>query len=228
MARILSMAAALAAACWCTSAARATGEARTDSQYTPATTKVAVLPCITISPEKGKWIREQEADEGRKSAEAAFSDRGFTLLDEAAVDKAVSQSSIDLSSEEQWTKANLYRIGKAAGADLVVFVLIKNGRQIIKSNLLMPDVRSEAEIELWLADVGAEKGILAGEPAKGTARGGGKPSAQRRRAVKLAVESALRKFMKPYAMTRTREAKPAPAGGEKTGQPDPDAQEGKS
>lgn len=175
---------------------------RADVTYKPAETTIAVLFSPNNSDDKWKEQKEKESKTARDYVYKLFADRGFQPVAAERVDEAVSKSAIDLTKEDQWTKANFYKVGKEVSANLVAFVLIKQTRQKVVRNLLAVQEVGEAEIEVWLVDAAQEKPLISDESARGRANGGVRGASHRRcSAVEFAVKNGFDKFLKPYAVT---------------------------
>jgi hypothetical protein len=167
--------------------------------YKPAETTIAVLFAPNNSDDKWKEQKEKESQTARDTVYKLFTERGFQPIAADRADTAVSKAGIDLQKEDQWTKANFYKVGKEVGANLVAFVLIKQTRQKEVRNLFSNQYVGEAEIEVWLVDASQDTPIVSDEPARGRANGGARGASHRRcSAVEIAVKSGFAKFLKPY------------------------------
>lgn len=153
---------------------RAQGKPPELGQRNPAATRVALLPVIDTTGEKEDQRRDQ-ANAVRMELISQFTERGFSVVDEAQVAKAIADRKIDLSDEENQRRGPIYEIGKAAGADLVVFVLVTQAYAKIKKNLFTEEREGLAKTKTWLLDVKAEKPILSGYVWEGKSTGGSGP-----------------------------------------------------
>lgn len=190
-----------------TSAALASG-GQTTEKYVPASTSILVLPATNISSDKWKELKEKEALRAREVVTTLFTERGFQMIPQAKADEALAKSNIDLKNEDNWTKSNLYKIGKEADANLVAFVLLKQTRQKQAGNILFHYMEGEAEIEVWLVDAKQETPLLNGEPARGVAKAGIRGASSRRlAAVQFAVQKAFDHVLKPYPKLKGAEEK---------------------
>jgi hypothetical protein len=92
--------------------------------YVPAETRVALVPLVNVSGERWVELKRRQVERGNLFLRAAFSDRGFQLIDADILAAETSELGIDMSDEEQQKRATLYRLGRAVGADLIVCALI--------------------------------------------------------------------------------------------------------
>jgi len=102
---------------------------KTTPQYVPAETTVALIPIINQGGEKNEGFKTKQTENGNKELQKEFAEHGFKIADDAAVAKAVADLKLDLTDEEQQKKGNLYKIGKAVNANLVVLAVITDTSQ---------------------------------------------------------------------------------------------------
>lgn len=188
--------------------------------YTPATTVVAILPVVKKEeadpkgdkkdPPKDAALQERHVAKAREELATLFSSHGFRLADEAAVSKALADGKVDLSDEENQRRAVFYQVGKAAHADLVVFVIIESVSRHNKSNSLFGQQKEgKALLKLWLVDADREQPLLSGVQHEGKAASnafldnqiGADTNGYTRysiRAVGHGLDDILKDFFRPY------------------------------
>ena len=137
----------------------------------PAQAKVALLPVIDATGEKEDQRRDQ-ANAVRMEMRDQFAQRGFDVIDEAAIAGALAENKVDLSDEEFQRRDTLFKIGKAVGADLVVFVVVTQAYAKIKENLFGEQREGLAKTKTWLLDVKEEKPVLSAYVWEGKSTGG--------------------------------------------------------
>lgn len=182
--------------------------------YTPATTVVAVLPIENVSKGKDDGMKARQTNQGMQDVIAAFSRRGFRLVDEAAVNRAVQDSHLDLSSNASWTPQNLAAIGSRSAANLVVLFVITDTHQGYRHGFLLiaPQREGEAKTKLWIVDTKTQAAIVDGVAKAGKSRAsmisgyithgfGEGSSSYVLKAVGDAVTQSLADFLKPYPDT---------------------------
>ena len=126
-------------------------------------------------------------------------------MDAAKVTQALADTKTDLSDEENYRRDSFYKVAKAAGGDLVVFVLITDSRTDKKTSLFKGDeLQGRAKIKMWLLDAKNEQAILSAVTKEGKAAGASKLFAtnegtdRRANAAGNAVKEQLEEFFKPY------------------------------
>lgn len=194
--------------------------------YTPASTVVAILPVIKkedASDDKAKGdkkdvskdapLQERHIAKAREEMATLFTGHGFRLADDAAVQKALADGKIDLSDEENQRRTVFYQIGKAAHADLVVFVIIESVSRHNKSNSFFGQQKEgKALLKLWLVDADREQPLLNAVQHEGKAASnafldnqiGPDTNGYTRytiRAVGHGLDDILKDFLKPYPET---------------------------
>jgi hypothetical protein len=180
--------------------------AQEDRKYDPATTKVVVLPVVDATGEKVAERRKRQEDVCYKNLTEMFTKHGFQVVDSAKVTQALSDTKTDLSDEENYRRDSFYKMAKAAGGDLVVFVLITDSRTDKKTSLFKGDeLQGRAKIKLWLLDAKNEQAIYSAVTKEGKAAGASKLFAtnegtdRRANAAGNAVKEQLDEFFKPYS-----------------------------
>nr|CAA9241682.1 hypothetical protein AVDCRST_MAG63-1447 [uncultured Armatimonadetes bacterium] len=168
----------------------------------PAQTKVALLPVIDATGEKDDQRRDQ-ANAVRMEMRDQFAERGFDVIDEEAVAKAIAEAKIDLSDEEYQRREPLYKVGKAVGADFVVFVVVTQAYSKIKKNLFGEQREGLAKTKTWLLDVKEEKPVLSGYVCEGKSTGSAGPFDKGNRsrmgaASGNSIRDVLNDVLKPY------------------------------
>jgi hypothetical protein len=146
------------------------GKAAELRQMDASATRVALLPVVDMTGEKEDQRRDQ-ANAVKMEMTSQFTERGFQLVDEAAVAKAITDLKIDLSDEEDQRREPIFKIGKAVDADLVVFVVVTQAYAKTKQNLFSEQREGLAKTKTWLLDVKEEKPVLSGYVWEGKSTG---------------------------------------------------------
>lgn len=173
--------------------------------YKPGEATIAVVLGPNLSTDKWKELKVKEALKAQEATGILFAQRGFKVVSKDQVDTAVKKLGLDMALEEQWTKANLYKVGKELNVEMVAFVVIKETRQKEVSNILLGNYyEGEAEVEAWLVDAKAETPILIDEAARGIAKRGARGASTRRfAAVTFAVSKAFEDLLKPFPKVKS-------------------------
>ncbi len=191
--------------------------------YTPTTTTVAILPVIkkedatdgkakadAKDAPKDAPLLERHVVKAREELATLFTAHGFRVADDDAVQKAIADGKIDLTDEENQRRAVFYQIGKAAHADLVVFVIIESVSRHNKSNSILGQQKEgKALLKLWLVDADREQPLLNAVQHEGKAASnafmdnqiGADTNGYSRytiRAVGHGIDDILKDFFKPY------------------------------
>lgn len=138
---------------------------------TPATTRVAILPVIDKSGEKDDQ-RMHQANAVKMEAYDQFYQRGFQLVDEATVAKAVADSGINFDDEEEHRKDNMYKVARSLNADLVLFVVVSQAYSKVKRNAFSDQREGLAKTKVWLLDAKEQKPLLSAHNREGKSTGG--------------------------------------------------------
>lgn len=183
------------------------GPARAQKQFVPSSTKVAILPTLNTSQEKDAKQRDAQREAVDKSLAEAFSSRGFVVLDAGVVQNAIASSKIDLADEENHKRATLFTIGRACGADVIVFVNITNVSQALHQNFWAANREGTASLKTWVLETEGEKAPLSAKVLSSKSGGSyfaglDKGSSRIVRACANAVRQGLADYLKPYAVTK--------------------------
>ncbi|GEM_PF-2135487 len=192
--------------------------------YTPAATKVAVMPVVSITGEKWDKVRNSQIDCSYNELESQFRERGFELVSPDEVMSAIRALSIDLKDEEEWKRDTFYKIGEKLGTDLIVFVLITDSTQRVKTTFFTAQNEGHAKIKIWLLDAKNHINIKSSKQydakrVQGSFGRGAKGSALQVDAARRAIETALADFLKPYKIVKEvkRAERRSPRVGDESG-----------
>lgn len=180
-------------------------------EYTPATTKVAILPILNTSGEKWEELRTRQEKEANSFLTKEFSSRKFTLVPSESVKATLDDLKLDMSDEENWKRENLYKVGEASGARLVMLAIITGTSQKRTNNFLSIRVEGWCDMKVWLVDVEKKRAIISAKTIRGESKhddvfGGLKGSDLQVTAVANGLRDALKEFLAPYpAVTITKE-----------------------
>jgi hypothetical protein len=163
----------------------------------PSKTKVAVLSIVDETS-----IRDDADKTNQPLLAKQFTDRGFHIIDDNKIAKAVADLKINLMDKSQQTDDNLYKIGKAAGANLVVFDVITDKHE--KGDEYFHTARvGFATLNVWLLDVSKQQPILDAKEVIGKERGpfSDQPRPLVLHAVGNAIGDSLKDFLSAYPVT---------------------------
>ena len=177
--------------------------------YDPANTKVVVLPFVNGLGKEGP--EEKAACQmGTQQLRAAFADRSFVALEEAAVSEALAKLGIELSDSEERTKESFQKIAEELKADLVVCGVLQGYKTYMQRQWLASRKRGEAKIEMKVYDARDQayrvKAVQVGT-AKGSPLEGGLARSRglREDALTDAVSKSIDAFLKPYPVKKTKQ-----------------------
>ena len=145
---------------------------QSEQRYEPSATLVAVLPVINLSGEKDARFKAEQVKAASEALHKQFSDRGFRLVDDRAVEDAAAAAKVDLTDEEQHTRSTILSLGAAVKADLVVFVVIERVWSKGVTKFFTVTSEGHAKVNTWLirredpkSDL--ERGVARGEGGAG-------------------------------------------------------------
>ncbi|GAB4460561.1 MAG: hypothetical protein OHK0029_24780 [Armatimonadaceae bacterium] len=165
-----------------------------------ARARVALLPVINFSGEKDDKQRRDQIAKAEEELAKQFRNRGFTLIDRAAIEQSLTDADIDLTDEEYHNRATLYRIGKAVNAEVIAFVVILDvDQRRVETPLDIDEMVGKAKTKMWVLDVANEKPIVNAVRQESQSRSNIVPSLDSgARLIRKAVEGAVRDTLKPY------------------------------
>ncbi len=178
--------------------------------YSPASTTVTILPVISKEDSKVDALKDRHITKAQEELAAEFTRHGFRVTADAAVQKALTDGKIDLTDEESQRRAVFYPVGKAVGANLVVFVVIESVSRHNKSNSLFGQQKEgKSLLKMWLVDADKEQPIINAVQEEGKAASnalldnqiGPDTNGYTRytiRAVGHGIDDLLADFFKPY------------------------------
>lgn len=177
----------------------------------PAQTRVAILPVVVNTDEKDEKIKADQSARGEEEARKLFSERGFTLVDSAAVTKAYSEAGANARyrGEAERAVGVAAEVGTAVQADWVVVVVI-DAMDLRKVNSPITDTKEtihEVVLRLWINGRAGETGLPAGEKTDNQLRSdafepGSAPWRRQKDAVAAAVRASLRETLSPYPVRK--------------------------
>ncbi len=144
-----------------------------NEDYTPKTTKVAIVPVVNLSGETWPELKTKQSLHGLKEITACFLERAFVVLPSSDVVKALADTKIDLTDEEQHRREVLYGLGEKLDADLVAFVLITDVDQRKVNKFFVQSTEGKAKMKIWLVDVKKKEPLLSAKVIEGTSKSGG-------------------------------------------------------
>lgn len=165
--------------------------------YDPKATKVAILPVLNTSGEKWKELRARQEKAAADWLRDSFKKRGFLVMEDADVAKAITSLGIDFTDEENIARANVLEVGKSVQADLVHLTVITDTRQdganFLESGYGVSTVKS------WLVDVKSGKPIFSARSNTArSARASHRTSDRQVWAIPLALSDTFKEFFKGY------------------------------
>jgi len=164
---------------------------RAPGTYVPGETKVAIIPAVDASGEKREKTNIARCKVVMEAAVRQFHGHGFTIMNADVVTAAIKKLNVDMSDEEQRKRATMLSVGKEAGADLVVFVIITDADDTY--------VARAVNIKAWLLDVASEKAFLSARAQQGISNAtSGLDLGHIDRALRMAVDDEFKEFLKPY------------------------------
>jgi hypothetical protein len=181
--------------------------------YKPSETYVAVVPVVSTTGDKWKELKISQMNCTYNELESQFAEREFLIIEPSEIVKAINEFKIDFTDEEQIKKDNLYKIGEKIGATLIVFVLITDSTQRVKTTYWISQNEGYAKIKIWLLDVPQKNAIKSAKVYDAKRVQGDKGSTMQIEAARRAVQEALKDFLKPYKVTTKvkREERPQPS-----------------
>ncbi len=167
--------------------------------YVPAQTRVLVVAPVDASGDKQATTSTEEIAEAKSTLTDKFTGRGFVVVADADAAAAATAAGVDFTVLANRSLDNLYKIGAAANARLVVFTTIEKTGQKMKARFMDNHLDGTATLRTWLLDVQNKQAILSGEEKKADSTSmGAKEKNRQVRAVRIALDEQLHDFVKPY------------------------------
>jgi len=132
--------------------------------------RVALLPVTDITGEKDDQKRNQANAVYREMADQ-FRQRGFEIMEETVVQKAIADRKLDFTDEEQQRRDNVLQIGKDVKADIVVLVVVTQAYAKLRETTLARHREGLAKTKTWLMDVNMGTPILSAYVWEGKSSG---------------------------------------------------------
>ncbi len=182
------------------------------TRYDPATTTIAILPCVDRTGEKVKEWRDRQAGAAYRNAIEQFAQRGFKIADKAEIAKAIADLKLNLDDEEDHRRENFYKVARAVNADLVLFCFVVETREDKKNGGVFgggDEIQGRATVKTWLLDAKKEQKILSADVKEGKAAGKSKlfgtneGRGRRVNAVGNAVKEQLEPLLKQYPKVKS-------------------------
>ena len=174
------------------------------SAYTPGATTVAVLPVANVSGEKWEQLKKNMASEVYKYACKEFTKKGFVVMDDAAVEQALTDNKFNPDDEESFNKDTFFGLGEKLHANLILFAAVEDSDQ--KIDRWRKKDEGMCHLKIWLLDVSAHSPIYSDKSFVDRSDHGKiflnfQNERGSRRQVQAAVNcmrDALEDFLKPY------------------------------
>ena len=165
--------------------------------YDPKVTKVAMLPILNTSGEKWKELRQRQEKSAADWLRDSFKKRGFVVLEDGEVSKAITSLGIDFTDEENITRANVLEVGKASQADVVQLTVITDTRQ--DGSGFGQTGYGVSTVKSWLIDVKTGRPIFSARSNTArSARASHRTSDRQVWAIPLALSDTFKEFFKGY------------------------------
>jgi hypothetical protein len=169
--------------------------------YVPTQTKVAIMPTFNTSAEKWKNLRDRQQTASNDWLNDQFTKRGFQVIPVADVQAQITATKIDFTDEEQINKANIYKVGEACGADVVVLSVVVDTRQ--EGSGFLQTGYGHATMKSWLLDVKTKSPIISGHSSDARSARIGPSTADRQVwAVPLALNDTFKDFFAVYPLLK--------------------------
>lgn len=101
-----------------------------------------------------------------------FAKKGFVLVPQLDIDRAIADLKIDLTDEEQYRKDVLYSLGKKVNATLVAFAVITDTNQKMQTQFLSYKREGHTKVKAWLCDADRQQPVFSAKSMDGSSGGG--------------------------------------------------------
>lgn len=132
--------------------------------------KVAILPVIDVTGEKDDQ-RKDQSNAVLREATDQFRQRGFVVVEGALVEKAIADLKLDFTDEETQRRENIYAVGKAVDADLVILSVVTNVYSKQRDAALTRKLEGLGKTKSWFLEVRTETPIFSAYVWEGKSEG---------------------------------------------------------
>ena len=170
--------------------------------YVPAETIVAILPVVSATGGAEQAQNERETTQAYRELVKEFTKHGFKLTPEKEIATVIQDTKTDMTDEEQQKRGTLYKIARLLKADIIVFAMVTDTKQVEVEKFFATTKEGQARVKIWCLDVKKEIAIKSAKESLGKSHG--RYFAERTgraliaRACGDAVENAFKLFFKPY------------------------------
>ncbi len=171
---------------------------------------VAVVPFQNVSGEKWDELRTKVTTSLEKSVREQLTNRKCVLVEDAKIEMALREAKWDLGDEESWRRDSFYDLGRAVGADLVVFGVVTAQSQKMRQNAFSSVPEGEVTAKIWALDVANRQPIISAKTFSDKARAKGSLSKGSRAQEDAAARLGQSAFQGLYDLL---DGKPAKAAG---------------
>ena len=175
-----------------------------DTKFVPSDTTVLILPTQNISGDKHEALKKEQCRESDDTLKLQFESHGFKVLSSELAARAVSDSKLDLTDEENYRKNVFFELGAKSNADIVVFNTVIATRQQTRRDFF-ENLEGYATMRTWVLGVKEKFAILKGERYEGTSSKNMSVGFGRQvRAVRIGLDKATLDFLKPYTVIKKK------------------------
>jgi hypothetical protein len=179
--------------------------------YDPAKTRVAILPVVNKADEFNKSFQEKIKAQAQKALTERFTLRGFEVVEQSVVDKAVEETKFDGQDRENWHTNTILPLGKKLNARLILLCVVTDAHNKT-NNTFLTDIlgvggakEGIATVRAYLVDTENGKTLLNGTSKQGKSSGAAfgnfdKGMDRQARAVVRGFDIALHEFLAAYPL----------------------------
>ena len=176
--------------------------------YVPAETTVAILPVVSATGGAEQAQNERETTQAFRELVKEFTKHGFKLIPDKEIASVIQETKTDMTDEEQQKRGTLYKIARLLKADIIVFAMVTDTKQVEVEKFFSNTKEGQAKVKFWMLDVKKEVAIKSAKETLGKSHG--RYYAERTgraliaRACGDAVENAFKLFFKPYPIANAK------------------------
>jgi hypothetical protein len=137
----------------------------------PEAPRVALVPVLNLSGEKWEDLKRRQSAKADEYLREQFLLRGFQVVDEREVARAMALLEIDFADEEQQKRSTLYELGRKLEVDYILLGVITGTAQAQRDRLFYTDIEGRTDVKVWFLDVRNERPILSAKPFTGRSGG---------------------------------------------------------
>lgn len=131
--------------------------------------QVLVLPVVNSTGEKWEDLKKRISDEVGKTVVADLTKAGYTVVSDFDP-KLIDGTEFNPNDEESWRRDTFYAIGQKSGSQYVVFMVVTNTSQKMRTNFFSAVPEGDVTLKCWIVDAKARSPLISAKSVNAKAR----------------------------------------------------------